>query len=155
MLDIYSIHIALARQFWNVKVASSYHAIYFCCNFNCLLKLYSVIPKKRDEKLSVRLIKLFGIKLLDSIFLESIYVVCIIRCALNDQIYIIFVIWLSCSCCRNGKLKKIWQFSYHEKCVWWLWLGLTIRVTHRIYWPKSNVKFIMHALWNAFFFAKK
>ena len=79
--------------------------------------------------------------------LETIYVVCIFRRALHVQIYIIFVIWLSC---RNGKLRKIWQFSYHEKCVW-LWLGLTIRVTHRIYWPKSNVKIIMHVSSNAFF----
>ena len=104
--------------------------------------------KKRDETLSMSLAKkLFRIKWWDSIFLWSIYVVCIFRRALNVQIYIIFVIWLSC---RNGKLKKIWQFSYHEKCVWLLWFGLTIRVTHRIYWPKSNVKFIMHALWNVF-----
>ena len=106
-----------------------------------------MIPKKKRWNLIYESCKkLFRIKWWDSIFLWSIYVVCIFRRALNVQIYIIFVIWLSC---RNGKLKKIWQFSYHEKYVW-LWLGLTIRVTHRIYWPKSNVKFIMHALWNVF-----
>ena len=82
-----------------------------------------------------------------NIFMEHIRRVYIPSCTQRSNIYIIFVIWLSC---RNGKLKKIWQFSYHKKCVWLLWLGLTIRVTHRIYWPKSNVKFIMHALWNVF-----
>ena len=104
--------------------------------------------KKRDETLSMSLAKKFSESNGEiQYFMEHIRRVYIPSCTQRSNIYIIFVIWLSC---RNGKLKKIWQFSYHEKCVWLLWLGLTIRVTHRIYWPKSNVKFIMHALWNVF-----